>query len=129
MDPIAEMLTRMRNALTAKKDVVEVPASKMKKEIVRVLREEGYIANYRLFEDGKSGQLKILLRYDTAKEPAIVRLVRVSKSSRRVYRGWQDLLRKSDSYATSIISTPRGVMTARKARSLKVGGEVLLRVW
>ena len=128
-DPIADMLTRIRNGLGARHPRVEMPSSKLRVELARILKEEGYIANYRLFEDGKAGQLKILLRYDNAKEPAIGRLIRVSKSSHRVYRGWQDLIKKSDSYATSIVSTSRGVMTARKAKSLKMGGEVLLKVW
>lgn len=129
MDTIADMLTRMRNAIMAKKDVVEIPASRLKKEIARVLREEGYIANYRIFEDGKAGQLKILLRYSNAREPAILRLIKVSHASRRIYRQWNELTTRHDAFATSIVSTSKGVMTAKKAKNLKIGGEVLLKVW
>ena len=129
MDPISDMLTRVRNALQAKKEVVEMPSSRMKKEIARVLKDEGYISNFKVFDDGRSGILKILLRYTREKEPAISRIERVSKPSRRIYRSSQDLDAKETMVATSILTTPKGVVTARQAKDLCVGGEVLLTVW
>ncbi|MBI4368821.1 MAG: 30S ribosomal protein S8 [Elusimicrobia bacterium] len=129
MDPISDMLTRMRNALRSRKEVIEVPANGVKKEIARILKEEGYISNFKIFDDGKSGMLKILLRYSKDKEPAIAGIERVSRPSRRVYRSFRDLSSPVRGFATSVVSTPKGVLTGRQAENLKVGGEVILRVW
>ncbi|MBI4668446.1 MAG: 30S ribosomal protein S8 [Elusimicrobia bacterium] len=129
MDPISDMLTRMRNALKAKKEIVEIPHSRIKREIARILREEGYISNFRVFEDGKAGILKILLRYTKEKEPAIFKIERVSRPSCRVYCNWRGMGGVRQDMATMILSTPKGVVTARQAKDLKIGGEVLLKVW
>src|SRR3989338_2331162 len=99
MDPIADMLTRIRNAVRANKEVVEVPTSKLKREIARVLKEEGFVSHYRTFENGKQGLLKILLRYTNEKEPVLAGIERVSKSSRRVYRGWQEIGKPSEGFS------------------------------
>ena len=129
MDPISDMLTRIRNAVAAHKEVVEVPSSRIKREIARVLKEEGFISNFKIFEDGKSGLLKVLLRYTKEKESVITNIARTSKPSRRIFRKASELAKKSDWISTAVISTPRGVMTARQAKSLNLGGEVLLKVW
>ncbi|MBI2070884.1 MAG: 30S ribosomal protein S8 [Elusimicrobia bacterium] len=129
MDTISDMLTRIRNAVQAKKEVVEIPSSRMKKEIARVLKEEGYIANFKIFEDGKAGTLKILLRYTREKEPAITRIERVSKPSRRIYRSYQEADGGAQELGTVILSTSKGIVTSRQAKTLKVGGEILAKVW
>ncbi|MEK7287259.1 MAG: 30S ribosomal protein S8 [Elusimicrobiota bacterium] len=129
MDPISDMLTSVRNALRARKEVVEMPSSRMKREIARVLKDEGYVANYKVFEDGKSGLLKILLRYTKEKEPAIVGIARVSKPSCRIYSTIRDLDSDLNWFTTTVLSTCKGIMTARQAIDRKVGGEVLLKVW
>jgi small subunit ribosomal protein S8 len=129
MDPIADMVTRMRNALRVRKELVEVPASRIKKEIARVLKEEGYISNYRVFENNRGGVLKVLLRYTPAKEPVLARIARISKPSRRVYLGWKELGAVRDGYGVTVVSTSQGVMTDRQARLAKQGGEALVRVW
>ena len=128
MDTIADMIVRMRNALRAKKEVVEIPSSRIKKEIARILKDEGYISNYKVFDNGKAGQLKILFRYTQDKEPVLSDLRRVSKPSRRIYRGWEELGDDSDGFSVAIVSTSKGIMTDRQARQMKVGGEVLARV-
>jgi small subunit ribosomal protein S8 len=127
-DPIADMLTRIRNAGSAKHPSVDVPASKMKKAIADILLEEGYIKNYQLVADGIQGVIKITLKYNGG-EKAIAGLRRVSKPGLRVYAGASELPKVLRGLGIAIISTSRGVMTDKKARALNVGGEVLAFVW
>ena len=124
-DPVADMLTRIRNANAAKHDKVEVPASNMKKSIARILLEEGYIRNYQVLEDSPQGTIRITLKYNAGKERVITGLKRVSKPGLRVYAGADELPKVLKGLGIAIISTSRGVMTDKKARELHVGGEVL----
>ena len=128
-DPVADMLTRIRNANAAKHDTVDIPASNMKKSIARILLEEGYIRNYRVEDDGLQGVLHITLKYNAGKEKVITGLKRVSKPGLRVYAGADELPKVLRGLGVAIISTSKGVMTDRKARELHVGGEVLAFVW
>ncbi|MBQ6986228.1 MAG: 30S ribosomal protein S8 [Oscillibacter sp.] len=128
-DPVADMLTRIRNANAAKHDKVEVPASNMKKSIARILFEEGYIRNYQILDDCPQGTIRITLKYNTGKERVITGLKRVSKPGLRVYAGADELPKVLRGLGIAIISTSRGVMTDKKARELHVGGEVLAFVW
>ncbi|MBR3569202.1 MAG: 30S ribosomal protein S8 [Oscillibacter sp.] len=128
-DPVADMLTRIRNANAAKHDKVEVPASNMKKSIARILLEEGYIRNYQVLDDSPQGTIRITLKYNPGKERVITGLKRVSKPGLRVYAGADELPKVLKGLGIAIISTSRGVMTDRKARELHVGGEVLAFVW
>ena len=127
-DPIADMLTRIRNALTAKHETVEVHASNMKKAIANILLEEGYVKNVEFVEDGLSGKIVITLKYAEGKS-VISGLKRVSKPGLRVYAGAQELPKVLRGLGVAIISTSKGVMTDKKARELNVGGEVLAFVW
>jgi small subunit ribosomal protein S8 len=129
-DPIADMLARIRNASTAAYDELEIPASKIKENIARILVEEGFVENYELVqEDGSHRAIKMRLRYDDEREPAISGLKRVSKPGRRVYRPATDLPRVLGGLGVAIISTSQGVMTDRQARRAHVGGEVLAYIW
>ena len=128
-DPIADMLTRIRNAGTAKHETVDVPASKMKKAIAQILLDEGYIKSFQIIEDGTQGVIRITLKYLPGKEKAIQGLRRVSKPGLRVYAGADELPRVLKGLGIAIISTSKGIMTDKKARSLNVGGEVLAFVW
>ena len=128
-DPIADMLTRIRNANSAKHDTVDIPASKMKKSIAEILLEEGYIKNYQVVTDGAQGIIRIALKYNANKENVITGLRRVSKPGLRVYVGADDLPRVLRGLGIAIISTSRGVMTDKKARAANVGGEVLAFIW
>ncbi|MBR0281883.1 MAG: 30S ribosomal protein S8 [Oscillibacter sp.] len=128
-DPVADMLTRIRNANAAKHDKVEVPASNMKKSIARILLEEGYIRNYQVLDDSPQGTIRITLKYNAGKERVITGLKRVSKPGLRVYAGADELPKVLRGLGIAIISTSRGVMTDKKARELHVGGEVLAFVW
>ena len=128
-DPIADMLTRIRNAGTAKHDTVDIPASKMKKAIAEILLAEGYIKAYQLIEDGTQGVIRVTLKYLPGKEKAISGLRRVSKPGLRVYAGADELPRVLKGLGIAIISTSKGVMTDKQARKLNVGGEVLAFVW
>ena len=128
-DPIADMLTRIRNAGTAKHETVDVPASKMKKAIVEILLNEGYIKSYQLVDDGTQGIIRITLKYLPGKEKAIKGLKRVSKPGLRMYAGAEELPRVQKGLGIAIISTSKGVMTAKQARAEHVGGEVLAFVW
>ena len=129
-DPVADMLTRIRNASNAKHDSVDVPASNMKKSIAQILLDEGYIKNYQLIDDGTQGIIRITLKYSQPnKEKAISGLRRVSKPGLRVYVGADELPRVLRGLGIAIISTSKGVMTDKKARELHVGGEVLAFVW
>jgi small subunit ribosomal protein S8 len=127
-DPIADMLTRIRNAGSAKHPTVDVPASKMKKAIAEILLEEGYIKNFQLVADATQGVIKITLKYNGT-ERAIAGLRRVSKPGLRVYAGADELPKVLRGLGIAIISTSRGIMTDKKARALNVGGEVLAFVW
>ena len=123
------MLTRIRNANSAKHDTVDVPASNMKKSIAQILLDEGYIKNFQMVEDGLQGVLHITLKYNAGKEKVITGLRRVSKPGLRVYVGAEELPRVLRGLGIAIISTSRGVMTDKKAREAHVGGEVLAFVW
>ena len=129
-DPIADMLTRIRNANTAKHDTVDVPASKMKLAIANILLDEGYIAKYDLVEDGHFQTIHITLKYGADKnEKVITGLKRISKPGLRVYANTEDIPRVLGGLGTAIISTNKGVVTDKEARKLGVGGEVLAFVW
>ena len=129
-DPIADMLTRIRNANNAKHDTVDVPASNMKKSIAQILLDEGYIKNFLLIDDGTQGVIRITLKYvQPGKEKAITGLRRVSKPGLRVYAGAEELPRVLRGLGIAIVSTSKGVMTDKKAREAHVGGEVLAFVW
>lgn len=128
-DPIADMLTRIRNALQAHKEEVDVPSSNMKRRIAEVLKEEGFIKGFRVIPDGKQGVLRIFLKYDEEGLPVISGLRRVSKPGRRVYVGKEEIPRVMGGLGIAILSTSRGVMTDRKARKLGMGGEVVCYIW
>ncbi len=127
-DPIADMLTRIRNAGTAKHATVDVPASKMKKAIADILANEGYISAYQLIEDGGQGVIRITLKYN-GKTHAITGIRRISKPGLRIYAGTEDLPKVLRGLGTAIISTSKGIMTDKQARTEHVGGEVLAFVW
>ncbi len=130
MDPIADLLTRIRNANTRLKDRVDVPYSKLKLEIVRILKEEGFIANFKsLYNGGKQGTVRVFLKYSPTKEPVIRGIQRLSKPGLRLYRSYQDIPRARGGFPIAILSTSSGVLTDRQARAKKVGGEVLCQVW
>ena len=128
-DPIADMLTRSRNAGCARHDTVDIPNSKMKKAIAEILLEEGYIKSFQLIDDGTQGVIRITLKYLPGKEKAIQGLRRVSKPGLRVYAGADELPQVLRGLGIAIISTSKGIMTDKKARALHVGGEVLAFVW
>jgi len=128
-DPIADMLTRIRNANSAKHDTVDIPASNMKKAIAGILLEEGYIKNFQIIDDGTQGVIRVALKYNAGKEAVISGLKRVSKPGLRIYAGADELPRVLKGLGIAIISTSKGVMTDKKAREAHVGGEVLAFVW
>ena len=129
-DPIADMLTRIRNANNAKHDTVDVPASNMKKSIAQILLDEGYIKNYQLIDDGTQGIIRITLKYaQPNKEKVITGLRRVSKPGLRMYAGADELPRVIKGLGIAIVSTSKGVMTDKAARAAHVGGEVLAFIW
>lgn len=128
-DPIADMLTRIRNGLVARKQVVEVPASNMKKAIADILVEEGYLRGSKLVEDDKQGMLSLSLKYSPEGQKIIQGLKRISKPGLRVYAKHDQLPKVLGGLGIAIISTSQGVMTDRKARSLSIGGEVLAYIW
>ena len=128
-DPVADMLTRIRNANTAKHESVDVPASNLKKAIAKILLDEGYIKSYEIVEDGTQGIIRIQLKYLSGKEKVISGLRRVSKPGLRVYAGADELPRVLKGLGIAIISTSKGVMTDKAARANHVGGEVLAFVW
>ncbi|HDD43957.1 MAG TPA: 30S ribosomal protein S8 [Candidatus Desulfofervidus auxilii] len=128
-DPIADMLTRIRNATKAHKTEVEIPASKMKLNIARILKEEGFIQQYKLIKDGKQGIIKITLKYDENKKSVISGLKRVSKPGRRIYVKKDKLPYVLNGLGIAIISTSKGVMTDKEARKLGIGGEWLCSIW
>jgi len=128
-DPIADMLTRVRNAGKAKFNSVDIPGSKIKVEMARVLKEEGYIRNYKFIKDGKQGILRIYLKYADNQGHVIQELVRISKPSRRVYVGADEVKSVYNGMGTSILSTSKGILTDKQARKQKVGGEVLCNIF
>ena len=129
-DPIADYLTRLRNAIMAHHRVVEVPASNLKKEITKILFEKGYILNYKFEDDGPQGTIKVALKYNPkTKESAIRSLKRVSKPGLRKYTGYKDMPRVINGLGIAIISTSQGVMTDKEASALKIGGEVLCYIY
>ena len=128
-DPVADMLTRIRNASSAKHDTVDVPASNLKKAIAQILLDEGYIKAFNLVENGNQGIIHITLKYQAKKEQVISGLRRVSKPGLRVYAGAEELPKVLHGLGIAIVSTSKGVMTDKKARELHIGGEVLAFVW
>ena len=129
-DPIADFLTRLRNAISANHRVVEVPASNLKKEITKILFDKGYIMNYKFIEEGPQGSIKIALKYDPVnKVNAIKSLTRVSTPGLRKYVGYKDMPRVLNGLGIAILSTSRGVMTDKEAAAQKVGGEVLCYIY
>jgi small subunit ribosomal protein S8 len=128
-DAIADMLTRIRNANSAKHDTVDVPASNMKKAIAKILLDEGYIKSFQVIEDNKQGIIKIALKYGPNKATVLTGLRRVSKPGLRIYTNCEDMPRVIKGLGIAIVSTSKGVMTDRQARYEKVGGEVLAFVW
>ncbi|HZT73850.1 MAG TPA: 30S ribosomal protein S8 [Terriglobales bacterium] len=129
-DPVADLLTRIRNAVHAHQAKVDVPASKLKLEIVRILRDEGYISDFKLeTEDGQPPRLRVFLKYDASDQPVISDLQRVSKPGCRVYVGRKQIRPVLGGMGINILSTPRGVMTGREARQIGIGGELLCEVW
>ena len=128
-DVIADMLTRIRNANNAKHQTVDIPASNMKKAIAEILVEEGYVKSYEVIEDGKQGTIRVTLKYQANKQKVIRGLKRVSKPGLRIYAGCEDMPKVMNGLGIAIVSTSKGIMTDKKARALKVGGEVLCFVW
>lgn len=128
-DPISDMLTRVRNALSARHAKVDVPASRLKNEIARILKEEGYILNYKLVEDGARKSIRLYLKYTPGNQPVISRIERVSRPGCRVYVGSKEVPRVLGGMGVNILTTPRGVMTGAAARKEGVGGEVLCQIW
>ncbi len=128
-DPIADMLTRVRNAGKAKFNSVDIPGSKLKFELAKVLKEEGYIRNYKFIKDSKQGVLRIYLKYNDNQEHTILRLDRVSKPRKRVYKKGKDIQPVYNGLGVAIISTSQGIMTDKRARKENVGGEIICNVW
>jgi small subunit ribosomal protein S8 len=128
-DPIADMLIRIKNALMARHKTVVVPGSKLKLEIARILKEEGYIEDYRVIEEKPQIKIEIVLKYDEKKRPVIAGIKRVSKPGRRIYRGYKELPKVLNGMGIAIISTSQGIMTDHEARKRRVGGEVICEIW
>jgi len=128
-DPIANMLVQVLNANHKYKETVDVPASKIKVEIARVLREEGFISNYRLAQDKRQGTIRLTMKYSPQKERVIQGMKRVSKPGLRVYRKWDEIPSIQNGLGTAILSTSKGIFSSQKAREKKLGGEVLCYVW
>ena len=128
-DTIADLLTRIRNANSAKHATVDVPASNVKKAIAQILVDEGYVKSFQLIEDGKQGVIRITLKYSDSKSPVITGLRRVSKPGLRIYSSCEDMPKVRKGLGIAIVSTSKGIMTDKKARELNVGGELLAVVW
>ncbi len=128
-DPIADMLTRIRNSLRAGRDKVDIPNSRLKLEIARVLKEEGYLQNYKRVEDDKQGTIRIAFRKGPANEDVIEGLTRVSKPGCRIYCGKSEIPKVRGGLGINILSTPKGIMTGRQAIREGVGGEILCNIW
>ncbi len=127
-DPIADMLTRMRNGSKAKFEKIDLPSSKLKREIARVLKEEGFIKNFKVITEGQFEMIRIFLKYD-ANRKGVIRVRRVSRPGRRVYRGSDDIPSVMSGLGISILSTAKGILTDKDARKAHVGGEVLCQLW
>ncbi|MCC7340399.1 MAG: 30S ribosomal protein S8 [Bryobacterales bacterium] len=128
-DPIADMLTRIRNASTARHPNVEMPSSTLKRAIAQILKEQGFINNFEMVKDAKFPTLRLQLRYTGKREPVITGIRRISKPGQRIYRKAQAMPRVLGGMGVAVVSTPKGVMTERQARQNNVGGEVLCYVW
>ena len=128
-DPIADMLTRIRNANTVSRDVVEMPSSRVKRDIAKILKEEGYIRDYEVVADRKQGILRLHLKYGPNKQKAITGLKRISKPGLRVYANKDNIRKVLGGLGIAVISTPKGIMTDKDARREGVGGEVICYVW
>jgi small subunit ribosomal protein S8 len=128
-DPIADMLTRVRNAGKAKFNSVDIPGSKMKFELAKVLKDEGYIRNYKFIKDNKQGVLRVYLKYNDKQEHSILRIDRVSKPSKRVYMKSKDIKPVYNGLGISVLSTSKGIMTDKHARKENIGGEIICNVW
>ena len=128
-DPIADMLTRIRNANSAKHDTVDIPASNMKKAIAQILVDEGYIKNYKIIEDGKQGVIRVALKYGEGTSQVITGLRRVSKPGLRIYSNVEEMPKVMKGLGVAIVSTSKGIMTDKEARKQNVGGEVLAFIW
>ena len=128
-DPIADMLTRIRNAGKAKLSSVDIPGGYIKTEIAKVLKEEGYIRNYKFIKDNKQGVLRVYLKYDETNKTAILTLSRISKPSRRIYQKYRDIKPVLNGTGVAIMSTSKGVITDKAAISQKIGGEIICKVW
>jgi small subunit ribosomal protein S8 len=128
-DPVADMITRIRNAVRSKSTRVDIPASKLKGEIARILKDEGYIANYKRSDDGKQGVLRLYLKYGPGMERVITDLQRVSRPGCRIYCGKDQIPRVYGGLGINVLSTSRGLMTGRAAARAGVGGEILFNVW
>ena len=128
-DTIADMLTRIRNASSAKHPTVDIPASNLKKQIAQILLDEGYIKAFKVVDDGKQGVIKVTLKYTDSKAPVITGLRRVSKPGLRIYSNCKDMPKVMKGLGIAIVSTSKGIMTDKKAREMNVGGEILAFVW
>lgn len=128
-DPIADMLTRVRNAGKAKFNSVDIPGSKMKFELAKLLKEEGYIRNYKFIKDNKQGVLRVYLKYNEKQEHSILRIDRVSKPSKRVYVKGKDIKPVYNGLGVAVLSTSKGIMTDKHARENNIGGEIICNVW
>lgn len=129
-DPIADYLTRIRNAIMAKNKVVEIPGSNVKREMTKILLDKGYILNYKFVDDGLQGKIKIALKYDAeSKVNAIKKLTRISKPGLRQYKGFRELPRVLNGLGIAILSTSKGIVTDKEARDMQVGGEVLCYIY
>jgi len=128
-DPIADMLTRIRNAIHAKRELVEVPFSKLKLEVVKLLEQEGYLQTSSVVEAGHRGKILITLRYTRERDPVINHLHRVSKPGRRVYVGYTEIKPVLGGMGTAILSTSKGLLTDKQAKEAKIGGELLCTIW
>lgn len=127
-DPIADMLTIMRNAIRAGKESVDIPASNLKRAIIKILKDEKYISNYKIIRDNKQNIIRVFFKYRNG-ESVITHLQRISKPGRRIYKKWEEIPKVMNGLGVAIISTSRGVLTDSQARNLKVGGEVICYVW
>lgn len=128
-DPVADMLTRIRNASKAKHEKVDIPSSSLKAEVARILKEEGYIKNIKMIADSKQGIIRVFLKYSSASESAITGIDRVSSPGRRTYAGKEEIPHVLNGYGIAIVSTSKGLMTDKAAREANVGGELLCKVW
>ena len=128
-DSISDMITRIRNAHQAGHDRVEIPASKMKMGVAKVLKKEGFVKNYKLIQDKKQGILRVYLKYTDENQPVIRGVKKISRPGRRVYRGFEDIPSVSGGFGVVILSTSKGILSDKDARSQRIGGEILCQVW